>query len=433
MWYGKYGDAETLVRRALAAHRDAPELLSAFAELQEVAAGQRRARADRWREIQTWTDWNWAAVRFPSPAELDRADEFDSQASKLDELAHESMARAALAKHDTAEGSFLEGLLAWDMGKLETAQAKLEEAVRRDPAHLRASLDLSSVYAQLGLRKAHAWQRAAALNLVETTAGPYLRFASGEIARTAWQGSREALAQARRVDPADARVFAYLAIVAEGEQKLDDALAYDRMAIALELARARLRGFGDRAVAGAKLPPAELALYLGVQLRLGQVLLDANRNQEALDRFALLTRLEPRISHWDWATPCVKAALPDFRDDPSWQPEPEPVAALVARAHLGVALALERLGRTVEFQGEVHAAERFKALVPPNAYADIFGEIDGIAEAHLTGKCEFLYPGHLIKTGDPKAPTKPIEAIRLPHAARPGGGSGKRWCPSRKL
>ena len=85
-------------------------------------------------------------------------------------------------------------------------------------------------------------QQSVVANLVQTTATFLLKPAWDLIPRTAYRSAREWLGRARAVDPADARVAAYLGVVAEGEKKGDEAVVYYRMALALEEARLKLEG-----------------------------------------------------------------------------------------------------------------------------------------------------------------------------------------------
>jgi tetratricopeptide (TPR) repeat protein len=166
----------------------------------------------------------------------------------------------------------------WE-GKLRR-QANLEQAV---PTPNRWWRRIAwQFYAQSGQRTSEE-QRLIAANR-STTTGP-AAFGLSRTEKTAWQGAKGYLSRASLVDPEDARIPAYLGVVFEGDDKIEDAAAAYRMALALEEARLQL----DEPLTPTDKPLGRDALEFGLAIQarfhLAALAEQAGKQAEALGHY----------------------------------------------------------------------------------------------------------------------------------------------------
>jgi tetratricopeptide (TPR) repeat protein len=190
-------------------------------------------------------------------------------------------------------------------------------------------------------------------NLVHTNAGWMLRIAWRKIASRDFAGAREALDAGRRLDPGDARVEAYTAVVLANSGNAAEANGFFRTALALEQARLRL----DEGKDSTALPrdPEELALLMKLRNLLAASLLD-RQPQAALDYYGPNTVLARRITRPGRAAEMFGAMLPDPNAPTVPVPAPPNAAQLMAEAYNGTGRALKALGRTQEAMQEFQLA-----------------------------------------------------------------------------
>lgn len=363
MWRLQYGDAETLLNKALAIDGTYPQLLDVFSQLLDHAAGVKASKAADLRTVKTWEDYHWIYYRRPSQAELDQADAYDAQAERLWKLAEQHLERAVALHKGTADGFFYAGVLARRRGQLPEAQAAFIEAAKLAPADARPRDQLSAIYAARGMSREAFEAQAEATNLSHTTAGPMLRYAWTQIVRTAWRASRDALDRAMSYDPADPRVAAYLAVVAEAEGNAADALAWYRTAAAIEEARAAMAARSFR-IGDAPLAPADAAEMLHLNLRIGRLQARATQPDASLGTLQANTRIVDRIAEEHRYGPVAASMLPDPTSDPHSVPEAETIASLAAWSRLEAGRALLSLGRRDEAVAEFEQARAIEKACP---------------------------------------------------------------------
>jgi tetratricopeptide (TPR) repeat protein len=241
----QYDQAETLADQALQLAGNNPDALGLYAKFRAMRANQmsseawglRQERCSSSSHDETRSDGVYRVTTTtcypPSQADVQRAAQLDAQAAELRRRATAALEKAAAVTKGTVEGFLILADLALWEGNDREGQAALQQAVKFDPKSLEAQDRLVQFYAQSGQQEQAEEQQLIAANLIQTTAAPLLRLAWNRAEKTAWQGTKGYLDRAGQVDPEDARIPAYLGVVLEGAEKLQDATAAYRMALAL--------------------------------------------------------------------------------------------------------------------------------------------------------------------------------------------------------
>jgi tetratricopeptide (TPR) repeat protein len=341
----QYQQARPLLEKALAITPDDPELLHLLADTLEGMARENLAEAAELRRVRTFTSPHTAGGIYtvttinPSPAALARADALEKSAAHFRQLAAEDMAKAIKLTAGTAMGFYYTGLVERAAGHGKEAQAAFQKAVSLDKTFRKGWDQLTMVDQDLGLPEEWAAARSAGLNLIQTTAAPWLTYTRSQIVKTKFKSAREALAHARELDPADARIPAYLGVIDAANDKRDGAQADYRMAIALEQARNQLHG-RDLAQRGQPGPlpitPADIGLTLALRDRIGAILFQQGQMDQAFQQFqanlAFLSPLPPE----SLATAVPQAVLPSSTLALGDVPRNETYASLKIRAQAGL-------------------------------------------------------------------------------------------------
>lgn len=404
IWNEKFGDAETLLRKALAVAPRAPRALELFSRVLEVASLQKSAEAAALRRptylgshdehvgdyIYTYTRW-----RHPSQAELEAASSLDQQAQQLVELALEQIAAAAKASAGKPEGFQLQGLYHWRKGELEAAAKHFAEAVRLAPSQVQWRYNLAALYDALGQSAESFQERLVAVNLIETTAGPLLAGTWDLINKTKFRSAREALVRSGDIDLADSRVSAYLGVVSAAEENPDEAVAWFRAALAIERARQQLAGKSLDIKATGPLATDDYGLYLGIARRLAETYLAQEKPEPARDVMMACLPLAKRVSRRDLTANLPAALLPDPTLDPNTVPEAENVLSLFAWLHVAVGRALVELKQhddAIELLTRVHTFEPLMQngvgvtrLRGPTVYSSLYLARAFLAKGDLDG------------------------------------------------
>jgi tetratricopeptide (TPR) repeat protein len=365
----RYDESEGLVNRALALAGQNPEALRLHAryrvqranQMSAEAAGLRMDRCSSSTSRETRSDGVYEVTRTtchpPSAADLERARQLDAAAAQYRRNAVAAMEAAIRVTRGTVEGYLTQADLHVWRGEHDQAQQALQQAVRLDPRSLEAQEALADFYAKTGQADRAEEQQAVAVNLIHTTAAPYLRLAWGRIGKTAWQGARAALASARQLDPVDARVPAYLGVIAAAEGRTDEALVAYGTALALEEARLALDETAERA--GRPLPrdPVDLGLAMQLRLTMGGLFERTGRPEAALALYRGNQALEASIVLGRRLPLMFSAMLPDPAAQPGRVPQPVHALGLLVQAHAGTGRVLAALGRTDE------AARAYEAIL----------------------------------------------------------------------
>ncbi|MCE7978218.1 MAG: hypothetical protein DYH03_13995 [Nitrospira sp. NTP1] len=299
----------------------------------------------------------------PSQADLNRAAQLDAMAAELRRRARAALEAAAKVTKGTVDGYLiLADLALWD-GKIGEAQGYLEQAVKLDPKSLEAQDRLVQHYAQTGQQDKAEEQRLVAANLVQTTVAPLLRQAWKSVEKTAWQGAKGYLTRAYPIDPSDARIPAYLGVVNEGDDKLDEAAAHYRVVVALEEARLQLDELKPEP--GAPLGRDALEFGLAIQGRFHLArLAEQNRKQaEALAHYHAVLGYEKRMNRGFESRQMFTAMWPDQKPEKgAVVMAPKNASSLVAEAHLRTGKLLAAMGKHDESIEHLRAAAMYGPL-----------------------------------------------------------------------
>lgn len=343
VWNMRYGDAETLLNRALDRAPTDADVLQLLSQVMDVAAAQKRAMAAGLRtptvvgsdtriegDYEVTTTW-W---RQPSQAELERARQLEAEADACLQRAVAALEIAAKAKAGTAQGAFLQGVLDRRFGRLEAARAAFTEATKKDPSYVEAWFQTAGVCSELGLGDEALFARAAGFDLLETTAAPHLTVAWRLLEVTKFDTARRVLADAERHDAADPRIAAFRGVAFEADDHLDDAVREYTTALDLERTRAVFCGTsldpGDARPIGSHL----LGLAFTLRQKLAAIAFSQGRAQDALALLNASLAIEPRLVRGQGVDDLPRALLPRPGQEPGIVPESFPVLAHIAWARV---------------------------------------------------------------------------------------------------
>lgn len=371
----QYNQADKLADQALNLAGNNPDALRLYAkfralranQLSNEAAGLRQERCSSSSHDENRSDGVYRVTTTtcypPSQADLNRAAQLDAMAAELRRRARAALEAAAKVTKGTVDGYLiLADLALWD-GKIGEAQGYLEQAVKLDPKSLEAQDRLVQHYAQTGQQDKAEEQRLIAANLVQTTVAPLLRQAWKSVEKTAWQGAKGYLTRAYPIDPSDARIPAYLGVVNEGDDKLDEAAAHYRVVVALEEARLQLDELKPEP--GAPLGRDALEFGLAIQGRFHLArLAEQNRKQaEALAHYQAVLGYEKRMNRGFESRQMFTAMWPDQKPEKGAVfMAPKNASSLVAEAHLRTGKLLAAMGKHDESIEHLRAAAMYGPL-----------------------------------------------------------------------
>lgn len=289
----KFDDAAATLRRALAIKPNDGDLLEMMARVLSASAQRKASTAADLRRPQTWWEnrWDlyppgeWMFTRYPSQADLQQADALDRQAADLNSLAMQRLEAASRVNAGTARGAYYLGCRLRASGDLQAARTAIAQAVKLQPDYQAAWFQLAGICTQLSLGEEAVLARSNAVNLSQTTAAPWLVSARFKIMHAQSAAARDALTKAETLDPADARIRAWLGVIDTTASKPDDATGNFMVALALEEARARLHG--RTLQGGCRLPVDgdDIGLTLSVRIRLAALNLEHGRTEAAEQLF----------------------------------------------------------------------------------------------------------------------------------------------------
>lgn len=414
----QYNQADALAEQALKLAGNNPDALRLYAKFRAMranqmsaeAAGLRQERCSSSSHDETRSDGVYRVTSTtcypPSQADLNRAAQLDALAAGLRQRAKAALQTAAKVTKGTVDGFLiLADLALWD-GKTGDAQTALEQAVKLDPKSLEAQDRLVEFYAQSGQQEKAEEQRLIAANLIQTTVAPLLRLAWSRTEKTAWQGARGYLNRASLVDPDDARIPAYLGVVFEGDDKIEDATAAYRMALALEEARLQL----DEPSVPKDKPLGRDALEFGLAIQarfhLAGIAEQAGKQTEALGHYQAVLGYERRMQRGFESRQMFTAMWPDQKPDKGTVVmAPKNAATLVADAHLHTGKMLSSMGKPDEAIQHFKVAAQYGPLkmagIPQIGNAKGDTNFSGIAGAPAA-EAQFYLAKELVAKGDVK-------------------------------
>jgi tetratricopeptide (TPR) repeat protein len=364
---GQWGDAETLIRQALAIKPSDPRLLDLFARVMDYAASVRNYKAAQLRTPRTWIGgmyiWTW----YPSQSELDAADQYDQQADQLWNIANNAMQSAAQALKGTAEGFNYASVIASRNDNIDEAIADLQSAVKLAPENAEYHDALAGLYDQKGEVEAAANERTIGVNLVQTTAAPLLRLAWQQIPRTLFKSARETLNRAIALDAADSRSTAYLGMIAADDSKLDEAGPWMTAAAALDEAEGRFEGRSATSSATGAVPPSRIGLGMSLDLKAAGFDLQQKQPQLAAAMLQLAIAAGSRVPTESLYTPTASSMLPDSNvtDNSVQVPPAHSVGTMLAWAHLYLGRALIAESKADDAIAQYRDVLALQSAIPP--------------------------------------------------------------------
>ena len=241
-----WGNAERYLRRAIATGTSDRDVLKLMRDVMRAAAAQRVAASISLRMTRRWEEkignTVYEYVEMPTAAALAKANNYDAQAAHLLGTARDYIRRALTTLANDAASHDFVAAMAFAAKDYEAAALSWEKAVTLDPNTRHYHYSLANAYSELGRVDAYMEHATVGRNLEHTTAATQLDWAWDLIAGGKLPEAAAFLDKAVAVDPGDARTLAYMAVIAEAQDKNDEALALYRAAFALEEAHALQRG-----------------------------------------------------------------------------------------------------------------------------------------------------------------------------------------------
>ncbi|MCE5327415.1 MAG: tetratricopeptide repeat protein [Planctomycetaceae bacterium] len=323
---GKPGDAVLLRERSVAEQGLARENMLAATAL----------RGPKISTVNNQDGTSTTTTVYPSSADLARANVLERAAKEFGRKAGEDMTAAQKLTAGTAMGAYYQGLVDYAYHNVKQAQTDFLEAVRLDPKFRDAWEQLAKVNLELKLPEEWAAARIGAMGSIHTTAGPWLTVAREMIVKTKYKAAREALAEARKLDPADARIEAYQAVIEADNDKPEAAAARYRMALALEGARLAMHGRSLAKDGPLAMEPADIGLVLVLRNRAAALLFAQGKVAEASALFGANAALLSALPQEKLATPVPLAVLPSSTGDASTPAINETYGGLKVRSEAGM-------------------------------------------------------------------------------------------------
>ena len=306
-----------------------------------------------------------------------RADASDAQADALYAQGNQGIAAALKVLRGTVEGSLLEADDALDRSEPKAALAALQAALKLDPAAVKVHEALAEYYRRTRAPEQSDFERSVAANLLETTAGWRLKGVWNSLAARKFEIAEHLLAEARALDPADARTPAYLAGVREAQGRLPEARSLYRLALALEEARLRLDDLPNRKKAPPPRPPLDFGLSFAIREKLAGLCERENDQVHALEYYRANLAWAEQMSESDRREAMFTAMLPGQIDDRYAVPMPPRGGELLAKAHQHLGKIAQGSGRTEEARAHFQSANRLNDRAKQAENEDLAREMSG--------------------------------------------------------
>jgi len=341
-WREKYREARPVVEKALAIKGDDPELLCVMAQTLEGMARDNMAEAFGLRRIKTIegphaVDGTYTITTIsPSAADLAKAAALEKEAGEFRRMAADDMAKAVQLTAGTAQGFCYQGQIELAAGHGKEAKDAFAQAVKLDPKSRDAWQRLVGVLHDVGPEDEYVQAQSASLNLVQTTAAPWLVYARQNIQKTKYRAARQALANAHLLDAADSRIEAYLAVIEAENDKGEEAMVHYRQSIALEEARSRLHGRSLGGSGALALTVDDIGLTLVLRQRAAALTFLAGQADAASGLFAANMAFLSSLSSEQQATIVPQANIPSGNAEPAAAPFSESYGSLKIRAQAGL-------------------------------------------------------------------------------------------------
>ena len=340
---GEYGQAKDVLDKAVGLKPDDYKLLRerSVAEQGIAREDELAANALEMPKINTVNNGNGTSTTtttYPSQADLARAAELHREAKIAHQQAVDDMAKVMKLTDGTAMGSYYQGLTDYAYHNVAQAKADFQQAVKLDPKLRDAWEQLARMNLELNLPEEWAAAREGMLGPIQTTAAPWLTVARERIGKTQFKGSREAVAEATKIDASDPRAQVYAGVIDAANDKSDEAMARYHIALALEEARNQLHGRSFAAPQADSLPltPEDIGLTLALRNNVGALLLAQGQAERAGKLFQANVDFLSTLPPENLATPVPQAMLPSTTANVTMVPQPITYAILKIRAQGGL-------------------------------------------------------------------------------------------------
>jgi tetratricopeptide (TPR) repeat protein len=401
---GRFDEGKPFVDRAMRLAPNNPEALRLRSEYLWSANLDALDKATALRTptvegVRTYDEGNYRVTEttYRGPSSLDRG-----RAEALDQAAREMRAgaRAALEAAIRASAGVPEGfVLQSESHSVNQRFAEARAALNQGLAKFPRSLILHEAMVRLAKRTRDQDleddEQSAAFNLFESTAGPKLHKAWRHILRTDWPAVTASINDAARLDPTDARIPAYRAIMLEQQGQRAEAARHWLTALALEEARL---SFDESAIsANVSRTPTSLGLALALRHRIIGNAKDSPLAAEVARGAAVeVARIDPgdrSMLIWRYLLPDPKVESAPGRDKEGlfrWAPNAATVAA-AAQVDYGRALAAsgDAGGARAQFEQAIVWGRPAGVNIPRTASAGLERDFSNgvatgaIAEAYL--------------------------------------------------
>ncbi|MEM7172843.1 MAG: tetratricopeptide repeat protein [Pseudomonadota bacterium] len=358
--------AEKYLSRAIDLDHQDPVILDLFAIVLDYIAFVQASAAAELRSVDSWEDTHYIYYRYPSEAELRRANELDALARRLWDKARRALNAAIASAPDSAQASYYQSILAERDGDLAAAEAHLKQALAHQSDYFEAAQRLSTIAHKLGHTTLAYDAQSIATNLVQTSAAPMLKLAWIEFNRTAYEKATRALSKAAELDPADPRVAAFFGAIAEATGDNRAAMEWFLTAAALEEVRLANLGRDVRGKAYTGFEADHLARLFALYNRAADILNKLGHSELAAQllntNFALYQQLgeETKFSR------SSSGILPEPRLDPGKIPEAPTIEGLIVWSAIHAGRANTDLGQYDTASQFYDWAAAFESRKPPS-------------------------------------------------------------------
>ncbi len=222
---GEDDQAEALVNQAVAIAPNDPTALKMRADFLTRHANSLAIEASHLRQPRVFSNthtenrsdgvYNVTVTTYYPPTQqaLNQADQLDAAARQLYSQADAAISAALKVTQGTFDGLLLQADVQYARGQTDQSEATLKKALAQKPDSLRANQALADLYLKTGRTDQACLQQSATVNLFQTTAGWTLKVAWGKIQDRQYPDAIDLLNAARKLDPQDARVPAYMGMI----------------------------------------------------------------------------------------------------------------------------------------------------------------------------------------------------------------------------
>ncbi len=357
--------AEKYLSRAIDLDSKDPVIQDLFAVVLDYIAFVQASAASGLRAVDTWEDTHYIYYRYPSEAEIRRANELDAIARRMWKKARRALEQAIVSAPNSAHAYYYRSILSERDKDRVGAATWLKKALELDPKFFEAAQRLSTIAHKNGQTQLAYTAQSIATNLVHTSAAPMLKLSWIEFKRTAFNSASKVLNIAANLDPSDPRVAAYQGSVAR--ETGDHALAesWFLAAAALEEVRLLFLGLNVREQKGMDYRPNDISRWLAINNAAATEQNQQGHYQQTLGSLGVNFNIYDQSSLESKYTKTPYALLPEKIEDPSRIPEAPTIETLILWSTIHAAKANGELKRYDTAMKQYEWAAAFESRKPP--------------------------------------------------------------------